>query len=991
MHWKRIKLSQQNLMNYTLQNVATTAALTLYAFISFLPEARSACVLTSGTWECSGSITARILNQSVQSAGPAGHGIYIGTGNLSFHVTSTGVVGPPAATTSGPADGITNYYMLVGYVNDTFRLVNDGRIFSNADMGIQGGGAGSVGGWYLTNNGTITGRTIGVAAGGGSAGVSTIIINNATGIIRGGYIGLIHTNRVGIIENYGEITAYYTGGIGRSSEIMAVRFGGSFTQYNGGVVNGNIESEPSHNANPDTVSILGGAVNGNIYLAGGNDTLLLQDGTITGNIGMDTAAATTGPYESGYSGNDNVQITGGALTGDVYLGAGVDSFTMSGGVGTGIIRGGSGNDVMTLSGGSWTGNIYGDEIAPAATDGNDTFSWTGGAFNGGFYGNNGSDTANISAAGYNGSQMLDGGDDVSTADGFIDVINFSGISAMAPGANLINWEIMNLNASTLTISDGLLEVGDGTSGTGMFLANGSTLDAANALDLVANLSIDPSSTFEATGSGSGIYAIAYNLDNSGTLNMADGSRGDHLSVAGDYTSNGGLMTVDLDFNALAADYMTVDGTVSGTGTIQINDITQAYSIKKGEILLIEETSDTNKADENFVLATQHRYNGDANLGRFDTTPFIWRLKTSGNDWVLGYAFDPTTPTTTTTTTSDAEPVKTSSGKHAVVAEIPAYVSLPTFSYEIANNELDTLHMRLGELRHFRATVGSPDLLGARRPYDPAIEFDPEKLNGWIRFTYASFDFGPDDNFAMDGQYGATNLGFDRKFQFESGALFLGGFGGLSRGDFDNDGRGADYGSLFPANTEIDAWSLGLYGTWFTNSGYYLDLVGGYMGLDTEVSAVNRYQTDGNTLGLSLEAGRSFRLRDDLILEPQAQLKLADVQWDDFFDGWDQVNFEDHTYLTGRLGLRSEYTLLQDEKRDIKPWLYLGLLHEFTDAPVITYVIDFDSHDYDTAAHLQAGITAHLAKRLQLYGDLGLTSDFGDYYSFRFDCGIRYRW
>ena len=86
MHWKRIKLSQQNLMNYTLQNVATTAALTLYAFISFLPEARSACVLTSGTWECSGSITARILNQSVQSAGPAGHGIYIGTGNLSIHV-----------------------------------------------------------------------------------------------------------------------------------------------------------------------------------------------------------------------------------------------------------------------------------------------------------------------------------------------------------------------------------------------------------------------------------------------------------------------------------------------------------------------------------------------------------------------------------------------------------------------------------------------------------------------------------------------------------------------------------------------------------------------------------------------------------------------------------------------------------------------------------------------------------------------------------------
>ena len=58
---------------------------------------------------------------------------------------------------------------------------------------------------------------------------------------------------------------------------------------------------------------------------------------------------------------------------------------------------------------------------------------------------------------------------------------------------------------------------------------------------------------------------------------------------------------------------------------------------------------------------------------------------------------------------------------------------------------------------------------------------------------------------------------------------------------------------------------------------------------------------------------------------------------------------------------------------------------------MTYVIDFESHQYDTTANIQAGITAHLAKWMQLYGDAGLTSNFDDYYSMRLDCGLRLKW
>lgn len=620
--------------------------------------------------------------------------------------------------------------------------------------------------------------------------------------------------------------------------------------------------------------------------------------------------------------------------------------------------------------------------------------YSGSAIGGSVELGNGSDTLTVYGGASIGSNILDGGDDSSTGDGYTDTLVFKNYSGSVVGANLLNWEVMDLTGSTLTISGGALEVGDGTAGTGVFLASGSTLDASGGLDLTANLTIDSSSTFEATGGGSGVYNIGYNLANSGTINMADGGIGDHITVTGDYVSSGGVMNVDVDFQTLSADYITASGTVSGRGTIYINDLTTNYTGRVGEVLLIEEPQDSSKGDEDFVLASAQRYNGDSHLARFTSTPFIWKLKTEGNNWVLGYAFDapvdpetPATPATPTTSTTNPTEVSTSSGKHAVVSEIPAYISLPTFSYEMVNNELDTMHMRLGELRHKRANSGSAELLG----YAPAIEFDPEQLNGWIRVTYANFSFKPEENFAMDGEYGATNLGFDRKFATDAGAFYLGAFGGFASGDFANDGRGSTYGSLYAADTDIDAKSAGLYGTWFSYRGYYIDVVAEYMDMDADIEALDHYATDGDMLGFSVELGQSFRVSENLIVEPQAQIKLADVSWDSFNDGWNDVSFEEHTYVTGRLGVRSEYTYLRRESQEIKPWFYAGLQQEFTDSPDVHYVIDFESHQYETTGNVQAGITANLADWVQLYGDAGLTSNLNDYNSFRLDFGLRMKW
>lgn len=106
------------------------------------------------------------------------------------------------------------------------------------------------------------------------------------------------------------------------------------------------------------------------------------------------------------------------------------------------------------------GDVYGDDRLATAADGDDSFTWSGGTWLSSFFGGNGSDTATVSAQSYDGTHhYLDGGDDVSTADGWTDRLNLSGVTASANGANIVNWEIVTLDAADVTILDGALEAG----------------------------------------------------------------------------------------------------------------------------------------------------------------------------------------------------------------------------------------------------------------------------------------------------------------------------------------------------------------------------------------------------------------------------------------------------------------------------------------------------------------------------------------------------
>ncbi|MFV0322426.1 MAG: autotransporter outer membrane beta-barrel domain-containing protein, partial [Alphaproteobacteria bacterium] len=757
-------------------------------------------------------------------------------------------------------------------------------------------------------------------------------------------------------------------------------------------------------------------INGSSY--GGDDTITIENGSVIVNrISGDGFDYKANPgYDDGMSivenvgGNDIITIDASEVQSDI---AGESFFQNSHKAGIG------GDDIITLQNNAVvTGSIYGEDFILSDTDtdqslptteytaGNDTVTINNSSVGGDIFTDfhdtanesigagddiinvesasvtglvhmgNGSDTFNFYDLNSTFGSTINGGDDADSVDGYIDQINLANIQDDMANFDAQGYDLQNFEYF------GLIE--------------GSVMDFGDSYETATyeRFIVDSTSTATMTGAGTGDYTINAALYNDGIVDFKDDAAGDHLTVAGDLSGTGTYI-FDTDFYTKKSDYITVNGNVTANGVIAINDITavsyddysdtdagkaEAANAANGSILLIEAPNDSDKSDEDFNLADANQYNNNSKQGRFTGSPYVWALANSGNDWVL-----------TTTVPGNPEP--------PVVAEIPAYVSLPTIGREMAMDELGRLHTRLGELRNNQGWVGSGSSnlkTNLGQEWHNVIGFDESKANAWLKGTISHFDISSDNSFDVSGTYGGFNLGIDKKFDLGNSSpdwtLFAGLFGGYKTGDFETSGRGNQYTSNEHADIDIDAWSIGGYATFFNTAGTYIDLVAQYMDFDADIDAAGlTSSTDGYALAGSIEVGHSFDLAKNWIIEPQAQVKIAHINWDDFNDGVNDINFEDHTYVTGRAGVRVEKNI-ETQYGEVKPWVYAGILHEFTDAPNITYADTiFEAVDYNTAGEIKVGVTADVYKSVQMYTDLGFATDFDDYHALKGDLGVRVSW
>lgn len=447
-------------------------------------------------------------------------------------------------------------------------VVTNGGTISASDDGLDGQDSNTI-----TNNGTITSAGSGSSANNNSievqdnntvtnngtlisaddvidAGDTNTLVNSATGIINAGDDGF-DIGDGNSVTNRGTITATDRG-IQAGDDLTAIN-SGTITAGDDGILgqdNGFVD-------NSGTVTTTSGGT-GNVAVALNNGTVI-NSGTLDGGIGIQFATGMGTVISSG-------AITGRAGTAlDFALGAFDDQATLqTGSTTTGNILLKGGNDTLTSDGG-----IVGDILADT---GDDSATFTSNSTTvGQILMGDGSDLVTFSGGDFSGVTLFDGGDDTGLADGFVDVLTFTGTSGALTGTNVINWENVVIGAgSTISFTDNLL--------------------VAGALQTNAGGILNAAGGFSLTGA----------LTNNGIVSTRNGAAGDVVSVSGDYSGSGQLQ-VDVDFTSDTADSWQVAGDVNGVTTaIAVTDV--STGLASGNDVLVVDVAGTTSAGD-FALAS----------------------------------------------------------------------------------------------------------------------------------------------------------------------------------------------------------------------------------------------------------------------------------------------------------------------------------------------------------------------------------------------------
>ncbi|MGH8049230.1 MAG: autotransporter outer membrane beta-barrel domain-containing protein [Arenimonas sp.] len=840
-----------------------------------------------------GTVTATNYFGILATTGPYGTDITVTTVDVSggrYGISTTNYgSGSTTIMASGLTSGLYNGISATNLGTDLTITAND---VSGRNFGILAANFGS-GAMVVNSTGTVTsatGRGIAVrnegtdltintmAVTGGihalsyGTGISTITAN---GLVTGGIharnsfysTGLtisaasVTDDRIGIeARNYGygatSITStgtvsgtnyfgiYARNLFGTDLSIAVADVHGGFTGIHArGYLTGNINITSS-----GTVS---GTTTDGIYSITQGTTLAITANHVSGGQnGISVAHNGTGPTTISVNGN----ITGGTGYG-INTQTTADNSTTINLAATSSVTASSGNAIV---------NNFGNSIVNMAS---------GAVINGTVRLNAGDDVFNVAnGASMNSITALDGGDDALLGDGFVDILNLnSAWSGNLNGANIVNWEFININGGTVGFSNAAITAGQ------INVNNFGSLNGSNNLSITGNAAVASGSRIIAGNTnGTNAMNISGNLFNAGSVQLSgptgQQAAGDRLTVAGNYHGSGGTLVLDtvLNTDTSASDQLVVAGNTSGSTGIIVNNVGGLGAMTTGDgIMLINVAG--NSAANAFNL------NNSVVAGAFN-----YRLYQNGivnpadGDWYLR---------------SSARGITS-----------PA-MAIPDMGKKVGLSMLGSLQERLGE---------------------------QDKRGTWIRVvgnsgqqTFESnignFEGRNDSHFIQAG----TDLYQSENNRWGVFAAKAQSTTHLFDTDIDPD--------LEAGIAKVEGYAVGVYATHRTDT-YYWDAVLQHSWLDATVNGEgDSFKTDSKHWLASFEFGRDFKFGSNNSLEPQAQLIVGKGSTVDATDGFTSYNYSSEDVLVGRLGVR--WTHAQDETNvtgSFVPFLKANVSRNFGD-------------------------------------------------------------
>ena len=563
--------------------------------------------------------------------------------------------------------------------------------------------------------------------------------------------------------------------------------------------------------------------------------------------------------------------------------------------------------------------------------------------------------------------------------------------------------VLNLQAAASTLQGAL--VATGGSQVEAALSQGSTLngdvlvsEASQVLlnlsdsSLRGNVSVADTSTAELqlqasawTGNATGVARIALSnassltgqLTQVSTLSLAQGSTWD---LTGD--SQVGDLTLDasqIRLNGSSAGYHTLQAaSLAGGGSFVLNtDLAAAQGdrlVVTGQAsgnhqLLIRNTDNGTDPTPGSTLTVVQTGGGPASFavlgGQVDAGTFVYDLQKNGNDWSLvqrqqdGGGDDGNGDGEGDGNGGPGEPVVTP-GTRSILG---LFSAAPTVWY----GELTTLRSRLGELRLGHGVSGP-----------------------WVRAYGSQYDVSADAGVAYKQRQHGITFGVDTPLPSNNGQWLAGVLGGYSRSDLD-----LDQGT----SGQIDSYYAGLYSTWLSDTGYYVDGVIklNHFRNDSSVQVSDGSRTQGhysdNGVGASLEVGKHIKLPNDWYVEPFAQLSALRVQGQHYeLDNGLRARSNGADSLLGKLGTHVGRNFELAGGGVVQPYIKIAGSREFVKHNrVRVNNNDFNNDLSGGRGELGAGVIAQLAGNLQLQADFDYSHGKNLEQPWGASLGVRYAW
>jgi uncharacterized repeat protein (TIGR01451 family) len=409
-------------------------------------------------------------------------------------------------------------------------------------------------------------------------------------------------------------------------------FGGddSFTITNSEFNNAYGDTNPGHGTSQrgnDTFLIENSISYGYILGGNDNDTITIIDSNVS-NVASGYSDIYAGTDYTPYDGNDTILLDHVNFTAPLYWdatqlegmvggGRGDDTIAFRHGGEAYYVYGGHGNDIieifdneqfhacMTSPQNTDRCGIYGDESYASEPNasaipilhGDDRIILHNGNANGILIqGGDGSDVVTIETPVVLNGTELNGGDDTSASDTFVDRITFEQWTGDLNGSQFYNWEQIQLrHESNITLDDSNLSVGiDSGSDAISGLPYGIIIDEDSALNLYHD------------------FVINGNLHNNAILNLQDGNpSGTLLEINGGYTASSGNIYMDTVLNGNypgTSDVLHIHGDTAGDTQLYIQNIggNGAQTTGRG-ILLVKIDGNSNAV---FTLDSEPLLAGD---------------------------------------------------------------------------------------------------------------------------------------------------------------------------------------------------------------------------------------------------------------------------------------------------------------------------------------------------------------------------------------------